>query len=125
MLRPAQLVFPAIVLLAGCSLFGPTLCTTEARPGIRVVVVDAVTNASITAGVLAAAHDGAFVDSLRGPFDSGAFSGVYERSGMYTVEVVHPHYQPWTLDGVRVRSGECHVNTVNLRAELVATPYDG
>jgi hypothetical protein len=53
------------------------------------------------------------------------FSGVHERPGMYTVEVVHPWYQPWTREGVWVRSGECHVKTVNLRAELVATPYDG
>lgn len=100
---------------AGCD-FG-VVCTLEARPGIRAVIRDSVSGAGLAASALAVARAGVFVDTLRGA-DSVAY-GLSERAGIYRLEVSRSGYQPWALDGVWVRDGECHVETVHVTALLV------
>jgi hypothetical protein len=41
-----------------------------------------------------------------------------ERAGTYDVRVGAVGYRPWTLNGVRVRAGRCHVDPVSLTVKL-------
>src|SRR5207248_3026156 len=107
-----------IVSLAAtaCDRLTP-VCTMEARPGISAIVRDSVTGAALAAGAIAVVREGAFLDTLRG-VDS-LVSGVFERAGIYQLQVSHSGYQPWSRNGVRVSAGECHVETVRVVVLLV------
>ncbi len=103
-------LLPTLLLLAACG--DNLLCTTEARAGVSVTVVDAATNQPIPEyrGIV---RDGSYSDSLR-------FGGAaYERAGTYSVTVEADGYLTWTRAGVVVTDGACHVNGVALRAEML------
>lgn len=103
------LVLPALLLLAACG--DNLICTTEARAGISVTVVDAATAQPIDEyrGIVG---DGSYSDSIR-------FGGAaYERAGTYAVTIEADGYATWNRTGVVVTDGACHVNGVVLRAEM-------
>ena len=108
-------------LLQGCQLlnFQPRLCTMEGRPAVHVQVADAQTGESLLVQSTIRVQDGAYVDSAT-PTDPAisAVNLAYERSGNYIVQVDRAGYHPWKQENVRVRKGECHVQTVKLEAKL-------
>ena len=111
----------AIPIIAGafavtaCGIFtGPGMCTDEARPGIRVNVLDSLTNTPITEGVRVIARSGTFADTS----DPGFHAVAFEQAGMFDVTVEKDGYRLWSRDDVRVQRDECHVRTVDLTARL-------
>ena len=106
-------------LAAGCELFGPVTCTTEARPGIVVEVVDSVTDQRVSDATVILV-DGGWQEILEAP--QGTTAGAYERAGTYRVQAAADGYAPWARYDVRVTGDECHVRTVELTARLQAAP---
>jgi len=111
----------------GCDHFGPRLCPTNIEPAIEVQVVDSITGQPAAEDASGAVHERSFVDSLR-PYSRGSdgtllsFSAAYGRAGTYRVEVRKPGYRDWSRQGVRVRGGDCGVETTRVRAELQPEP---
>ena len=115
---------------AGCGILDPTVCTTEARPAIRVEVLDSISGSPVRGHVRVVARDG----SQMFEFDSqdivlpptadpdtvvfGPFYLAHERAGTYDVAVEAQGYRLWQATSVRVRNGECHVQTAELTALL-------
>lgn len=105
----------------GCDLLGPRACTTELRPGISLLILDARGGPLASDSVFASAVDGGYADTaIRNTRDAGyARVGLAdERAGTYSVEVRGDGYEPWTRTGVRVSEGGCHVQTVDLEVLL-------
>ena len=98
------------------------ICTLEARPAISVEPVDANTGQLVTGSVTMIVNDGLYTDtaSARIPPSSAmrTVTAAYERAGKYDVIIRHPAYRDWTQKDVIVTRGDCHVETVRLRAEL-------
>lgn len=100
------------------------ICTASIEPGIVVRVIDAATRHPIGDRAVGTVKDGTYVDSLV-PYGSSGMTGQLvslraadERPGTYTVYVERPGYQAWSLSGVEVERGECHVRTVQVDAPL-------
>ena len=111
----AGMIVAGLPALAACGLFtGPRVCTDEARPGIRVIVLDSLTGAPITDGVRVIARSGTFADTSEAGFHAVAF----EQAGTFDVTVEKDGYRLWSRDDVRVQRDECHVRTVELTARL-------
>jgi len=114
----------AAVLLAACSgsdsADDSTECTMEAEAGILVTVVDATNETSLTTYAEATITDGSYLEEVGSPSDPTVtkLMGAVERPGTYTVTVSSQGYQDWTATDVEVKSGTCHVETVELTAEL-------
>lgn len=108
-------------LLQGCQLFNfqPKLCSMEALPALRVHVVDAETGKSLLMQSTIRIQDGDYADSAT-PTEPAisAVNLAYERSGNYKVQVERTGYHPWKQENIRVRKGECHVQTIELEAKL-------
>jgi hypothetical protein len=104
-----------LAAMMGCPLVGETICTMEARPGIVVRVT--ATESSAIESAMVYAREGSYVDSVR--VWDGRASLVHERAGEYVVTVENDGYDTWRQEGVRVKQGECHVQTVELEAALV------
>ena len=125
MRRIPVLAFVSVV--AGCSNpSDATLCRASLEPAVAVEIRDAITGAAIAAGARGVVRDEAYVDSLRPyessgdwPADMYSRQAAHERAGIYSVEVHHEGYRPWTAEGVRVTRDECHVRTQTLRVDLV------
>lgn len=105
----------AVVLVGGCGVLDPIICTTEARPGLRVAVVDSVTGDTIPEATVVA-EEGAYQETLN--LYGGVAHGAYERAGTYRVDVTAAGYEPWSREGVQVTEDECHVRTVDITARL-------
>ena len=118
------------VLLAVCflgpacqGLFDPVVCTTEYVYGLNVQVQDSLTGAWIASGATLIVREGTFVDSVTAPGnrpqeDQFPLLAAGERPGTYDVLVRREGYRPWSRSDIRVRSGTCHVERVNLIARL-------
>ena len=81
---------------------------------------DSVSGAGLAASAVATVVDGGFSDTLRfvpDP-DSAYRAGPDERSGTYNLTITAAGYQPWTLNGVTVQGGVCHVQTVYLHSHM-------
>jgi hypothetical protein len=118
--RSGILFVLATGLLQGCQLLNiqPKLCTMEAVPALTVRVTDETGKSLLNRSTIRV-QDGSYVDSLT-VTDAAlpAASLAYERSGNYEVRVDRAGYQPWIQKNVRVRKGECHVQTIELEAKL-------
>ncbi|MFW6040040.1 MAG: hypothetical protein ACOC9N_03075 [Gemmatimonadota bacterium] len=115
-----------VTLSTGCDLVSAPVCTTSVEPGIVVEVYHADTGEPAAEGARGRVRDGTFSDSLwvHGARDGRLHSlaGAWERAGTYEVEVVKEGFLTWTREDVEVEEGECHVRTVELRADLVPSP---
>jgi hypothetical protein len=116
-----RLIFVSMALGIGACTKTPVVCTEEARPGIRLIVVDSATGAGLALATVAVARDNGFVDTLKKATDSVMF-GAYERGGRYHIDVSRDYYLSWSIDGVEVAQGVCHVQTVTITARLVPPP---
>jgi hypothetical protein len=110
---------------AGCDLT-PIVCTDHVQPGIVVTIVDSVTGDPRAAQSSGVAQEGSFTDSLRPlGFDGQppvmvSRHAADERAGIYRVTVHAPGYRDWERSGLRVSSGDCHVQTRAVIARLQA-----
>lgn len=121
--RISVAAFVATLLVVGCDITEPYACTASVEPGIVVEIVDGETGEPIAASARGVVRDGVVQDSLapNGFTHEGVMvsrSAAHEREGTYAVFVSHPDYELWAREGVRVREGKCHVETVTLRADL-------
>lgn len=107
-------------LLAACpqNPMEDTVCTMEARSAISVEMRDARTGAALTGPATLVVRDGAFVETAEIPAGLTGFGAAYERAGVYVVTIRKAGYRDWTRADVAVKSDECHVQTVVLRAAL-------
>lgn len=114
------------VVIAGCDLLSAPVCTTSVEPGVVVEVYHAETGEPAAEGARGWVREGAYVDSLRasGSRDGQLYSlaGAWERAGTYEVQVEKEGFSAWTREDVEVDEGECHVRTVELRADLLPSP---
>ena len=123
-------ILGAAGVLTGCNdPLGQPVCTASLDPGVVVEIRDAATGASIADAARGSVREGAYIDSLRpfgslGPGPGTLFSrrAADERVGIYSIEVLHDGYLPWTAEGVRVTRGVCHVRTQTLRADMIPVP---
>ncbi len=106
-----------------------TVCTSEARPSIAMIVVDSATGDGRAAGSSVVIVDGAYVDSttraVAAPLPSDSSYGLtntMERPGTYTIRVRRAGYATWERQNVSVTGDICHVQTVVVRARLQAAP---
>lgn len=108
-----------LVTLTGCGV----VCTTEARPGIVVTIVDASTGAPLAGPVTVTVWDGEYSETVtppETPSGTRVAALAWERPGRYRVEVRAPGYVTWVGTEVRVLEDECHVRPVELTARLEA-----
>lgn len=113
----------AAACTAACSEPG---CTLIAVPGVVVEIRDGADGTPLAATAHGVVQEGAYTDSLRldGNPEPDALvrSAAYERPGVYRVTVEHEGYAEWRREQARVRSGDCHVQTVHLQAQLQRVP---
>lgn len=107
----------ATLSLTACGALDPVICTLEARPGLRIEVFDAVDGAPVAVGLAGyAVQDSATHDlAVR----ENHVYGLWEAAGTYAAVLTAPGYRPWLRSGIEVTEGECHVKTVDLRAEML------
>ena len=112
-----------VVLLLALSILAllfartPANCTTEARAGISLRVVDSSTGAALPPGAAAAALDGHSIERLKSFGRVDNFAGLIERSGDFTLFVIHPGYKVWQAK-IHIGHNACHVIPVRLTARL-------
>jgi hypothetical protein len=122
-----HLVHPALIagLLAaagsGCAFYDgePEPCSSEARPGLLVSVVDFETGAPLPATI--EVSDGAYREEAGPAGVSGdEYAAAYERAGVYDIAVSSEGYFPETITGVEVSAGGCHVLTEEIVVRLIS-----
>lgn len=118
MIRLLMVLLVALVAAGACN-WG-AVCTDEARPGIRVTIVDAATGSPVEGDVTVIATEGSYTDTVNLPAADGPRMALlaFERAGTYRVEVQGPGYAAWLAPPVRVTEDDCHVRTVDLTARL-------
>lgn len=115
----------AVTAVCACSDPVVPICDYSLPPAVAVEITDAQSGNPLVERASGVVRDGAFTDSLRlcgGSVTGRTRCGAYERAGTYDVEVQHAGYQSWSVRGVQVSKGSCHVNTVTLKAALVPAP---
>ncbi len=114
-----------LIAASGCGLISSSDCTTELRPAIRLVIVDAKTGRNPTIGPTITVRDGAFVVEVYPPAGSPSvvsdeYHFALELPGRYSIEVQAPGYRAWSKTNIVVSSDGCdHVKTAMLTAKLV------
>lgn len=113
----------ALVAIAACRNVDDVniVCTSEARAGIRLIVVDSVTGAAAGKASTIVARAGTFVDSLPAIWTAssdGPYPLAAEHPGTFTVTVRRSPYRDWSRTGIVVTADKCHVRTVDVTARL-------
>ncbi len=114
----------AILALAACKPLTSTICSTEARPSLRVSLADSITGQiGPFRNVTMVAVDGAYKDSVFvGNIPANPTLNVYplatEHAGTLTLTITADGYHTWTKSGLFVDHDECHVFPVSLGARL-------
>jgi len=107
----------AAVAMVCCGCENQVVCTAEARPSLRIAVVDAAGRPACGATVVV--RDGPLAATLQeDPNRDCTHTGVSERRGTYDIEVAKGARKA-SLDDVKVSADECHVRT---RAATVRLP---
>ena len=108
--------------LFGCGdTSGPPACTAEFRFGLSIRVLDGATGEGAAVGSEGTITEGEYVEELQ-VFGDDTMIGAGERAGTYDIRIVKQSYEEWTASRVTVTADECHVQTVNLQANLVPIP---
>ena len=98
-------------------------CTSEARPSIRLTLVDSTTGAPILGEFTVMINDGDYLESVSAsnpPIEPTRIFLGEERPGIYRVKAKATGYQSWQRGGIRVTEDRCHVRTVEVEARLQA-----
>lgn len=96
-------------------------CTLIQKHGIVLTIVDGATGSPFEGDVTVIVTDGSYTETVNPPlFPPGARTAFLasERPGDYRIEVQAPGYVTWVATNVRVTRDDCHVETVELTAEL-------
>jgi hypothetical protein len=114
--------------LSGCNVLDalvPQECVEMIYPGIEVEVRDARTGAPAAFNASGTARDKE--DTY--PLDVGSRDAetalqmiAFTPAGVYDLVIKKPGYQDWIATNVRVRQGECTVETEHLEARLEPIP---
>ena len=91
-------------------------CTGAPVAGLDVAVLDASTDAQLTAGVTVHVVSGAFNADL--VLNSGHFVGLYDQQGSYELTVSKAGYQTYTEQAVIVSKPGCHSVTTTRTISL-------
>jgi hypothetical protein len=95
-------------------------CTTEAKAGLNVTVINSQTNVPIVEDVVIIAQDGSYQETLEYfPGGEFVFSGAYERMGTYTITVTKTGFQTFTSQAITVTRDECHVIPQQITVNLI------
>jgi hypothetical protein len=116
-----RFAWPTLVLVVAACDFPLGVCTDEARSSFLVTVVDSATGANLAPAATVRVTEGSFSDTLwASPPGTArpAYSGIFERPGVYEVTVSHPDYLLWRRSDVRVSNGRCHVELEVFTARL-------
>jgi hypothetical protein len=107
--------------LAGCEdpVAIGNVCTAIAIPALSVTVVDGASGQRVCDATVVAV-DGSFRSTLERfvTSEACAYSGPYERAGVYEVQVTREGYRPASEGNLRVTADECHVMTRQLTVTL-------
>lgn len=125
----ARLVGVTLLPMLGSACPGGD-CTTIAVPDIVVFVMDSVSGLPAAAGVVGRIQEGNYQDPFRPHSSRGvppndtllSLQAGSERGGRYLVTLDKPGYAHWETSNVRVRNGDCHVETATLTARLRPLP---
>jgi hypothetical protein len=118
-----------VSLLFGTAGCGETYtCHGMAIAGLSVQVLNEITHRPICDAEVTAT-DGSHTERLSGAYGPECtYAGASERPGTYTITVTHDRFSPASVEGVRVRADECHVQTqsvtLNLSPIRECTPGD-
>lgn len=99
-------------------------CTEQYVSGITIEVLDKETGTPIACNASAILEDNHYSEEVAlsenfGECDNTQFlQAAGERSGIYNIHVSKEGYLDWSVYNIEVTSGQCHVNTVHIIAEL-------
>jgi hypothetical protein len=114
----------------GCDSDVSGACTLEIRPGIVLEIRESTTGIPAACGATVTVRDDEFkeiqtlepCDPLNPPVPDRLFAlqmrFARERPGEYDIEIQKQGFRSWRLEDVRVAAGQCHVQTVTVRAFL-------
>jgi len=100
------------MLVTGCGLFDDDDCTTVGAPSVAVRVVDAITLAPLSTGVVVQLFgpDGGTDERAQpgaGSVPPTYYVGLSNKPGLYRVLVRATGYQEATRENIRVAEGKC------------------
>lgn len=111
-----RLLLLAFVIAGGACGQG---CDAVLKAGIAVTIVDGATGNPFQGDVTVIATEGSYLETAIPPAaDPRTAFLAHERPGTYRVEVQASGYIPWVATDVRVTRDDCHVQTVDLTAQL-------
>jgi hypothetical protein len=114
----------AAIIIAGCSNSAGVSCPDVAIPGIRVMVIDSVTNVLAGRSSSIVAKSATYTDSLSSTqtaVSDGPYGLLYSRyaTGTYTLTIRQSGYRDWSQSGIVVAKADvCSLQTVNVTAKL-------
>lgn len=113
----------ALLATAACRNPGEmdVVCTQEARPSIRVSVLDSISGVAAGKNSRIVAQAGTYTDSAPAAWTSasdGPYPVGFEHAGTFTITVSKMGYRDWSRTGIVVTADKCHVRTVDVTARL-------
>lgn len=126
-MRSVRWLAAAALLCAGCGILDPGPCPNVVVPGLLITVQDLATGKNVRGPLVVVAREGAYADTARifnptaaapDSMDFNPYQLVMERAGTYEISVKAPGYSSWHVTGIPVTRGRCHVNTVQIVAQL-------
>ena len=126
MAQPSSTVVAIVtaVGLAGCEAVkvptDPVACTAIAVSSLNVTVRDAATGARVCDATVTAIQGAEQFELMRFPQppDACAYSGPWERPGVFELRVDRAGYESAAVSGIRVSADECHVIPVAVTVDL-------
>jgi hypothetical protein len=126
MIRPGIAVLITLSL-SGCNVLDalvPRECGEMIDPGFEIEVRDARTGAPAAfdaSGTARGEEDTYPIETGSRDAETALLMTGFTPAGVYDVIVTKPGYQAWIATDVRVRQGECTVETTQLEARLEPT----
>jgi hypothetical protein len=114
------LLLACVVTASACG----EACDLVLKAGIVVNLIDGATGNPLPGDATVTATEGSYTETVNPPAPPAPTAGsrivflANERPGTYRVEVQAPGYVTWIATNVRVTHDGCHVETVQLTAEL-------
>ncbi|MDE2982680.1 MAG: hypothetical protein OXU74_15935 [Gemmatimonadota bacterium] len=118
-MRPLTIVLAALIV-QGCRVIEPDLvCTAQYVYAVTVEVQDSLTGGPPGSTPTGTLTDGEYQETMES-YGGRFLQGGGERPGTYDIEVRAEGYRPWRVEGVVAGHDGCHVESIQLVAEMVA-----
>lgn len=104
----------ALALMTACGkpVNNGRVCTMEARAGLQVTVRNATTNRALSDSTTVLISAGTYTELLQTfPGSDSVYTGAWERSGTYIINVSRNGYKPASYGPVILEEDGCHVIT--------------